>query len=742
MHTIVEVGTSSEVQYPAVLVHLLCVLQLLWCHERHMNDVLGHSFSPYSSCASTLPLPMQEESGSDGEGWGGDSDGFGHTREAQPLLQPLLQPEDRSSALHTRPSPAEQCRQPQQHQQHQHQQAGASAAALAPTVPRRQQFAPLAFDAGSLRAASDADFHLTEASAVSAGSSFASLGGPTPAAEAEHGLYAHEAALPAVASMSSPAAAAGPAGPAGLPPLRLGRLSVPSSPRPAAATAAVPEPQSARGTPRASLGAALAAEVGSTALLSSPRTMHGLVRGRLLPAAADRQAVMQVGEMMSDDEPAASPSSAPGSAVGSPSAAATAPAQLPPPATLQPGPSGSLSAPSFSWQQLPPAGSRGASRLLHSSTSDVGGGSGKWGRRSLDGGGSGTAAAATAAVPAAPRRGFTGLGAAGSSGLAALLRPPSPGKISPLASAGNSPEPADGNEEEEGAVAQAVGASAQQQQQQLLLLPELPPLPAPLEAADGTAATPTAAAELAAEPAAAPPAPPAAMHHAPQDSKGSSISINGSAPPPPAIGRSVSLNVPSAGPLPPSPFVRPVTTAGAAALPAPPHQHRAEELSPLTALPGAVLPLTASASRALGSIKPWQTGALLLRRSMSTPLTGIAEQLEGQAGGKDGTGAPSSPPAGGGPASGGGGGSPLPCAAGGATSAGAGTGQWSEEVLAEARMRLVAGGMGARRLGCGARGIERRSLPCIYCADSTAAIPVPFHHSHGMHATAFSALKC
>ncbi|PRW44236.1 Sodium hydrogen exchanger 7 [Chlorella sorokiniana] len=34
-------------------------------------------------------------------------------------------------------------------------------------------------------------------------------------------------------------------------------------------------------------------QLGSAAVPSSPRTMHGLVRGRLLPAAADRQAVMQ-----------------------------------------------------------------------------------------------------------------------------------------------------------------------------------------------------------------------------------------------------------------------------------------------------------------------------------------------------------------------------------------------------------------------------------------------------------------
>ena len=678
--------------------------------------------------ATTTVLPLQEESGSDGEAWGGDRDGFRHTGEAQPLLQPLLQPEDSSSALPARPSPAEQRQRPHQHHHHQQQQAGAAAAALAPAAPRRQQFAPLAFDAGSLRAASDADFHLTGAAAMSAGSSFGSPGGPTPAAEAELGLDEHEAALPAIASMSSPAAAAGPAGPAGLPPLRLGRLSVPSSPRPAAATAAETEPQSARGTPRASLGAALAAEVGSAALPSSPRTMHGLVRGRLLPAAADRQAVMQVGEMMSDDEPATSPAGAPSSVVGSPATAATAPAQLPPPATLQPDASGAFSAPSFSWQQLPPAGSRGTSRLLHSSTSDVGGASGTWGRRSLDGGSSsGTAAAATAAVPAAPRRGFAGLGAARSSGLAALLRPPSPGKISPLASAGNSPEPADGNDEdEEGAVAEAAAELAQQQQQQQHQLPELPPLPAPLEAADGTAAALTAA-----EPAAEPPAQPAALHHAPQDSEGSSISIRSAALLHPAIGRSVSLDMPSAGPLPPSPFVRQATAAGAAVLPTPPHQQQAEQLSPHAALPGVVLPLTASASGALGSITPWQTGALLLRRSMSTPLTGITEQLEGQAGGMAGNGAPQAPPAGGGSASGGGGGSLLPCAAGGATSAGASQGQWSEEVLAEARMRLVAGGMGARCLGCGARGYRAQLAalhllrPCLcrlHCSHDIRAV--------------------
>jgi hypothetical protein len=80
-------------------------------------------------------------------------------------------------------------------------------------------------------------------------------------------------------------------------------------------------------------------------------------------------------------------------------------------------------------------------------------------------------------------------------------------------------------------------------------------------------------------------------------------------------------------------------------------------------------------------IKPWQAGALLLRRSMSTPLTGIADQLERQQQLKEQGSLAGEP---GGPARDGG---PSACEPGGPGS----DGQWSQEVLAEARMRLVAG---------------------------------------------------
>ena len=81
-------------------------------------------------------------------------------------------------------------------------------------------------------------------------------------------------------------------------------------------------------------------------------------------------------------------------------------------------------------------------------------------------------------------------------------------------------------------------------------------------------------------------------------------------------------------------------------------------------------------------IKPWQAGAQVLRRSMSTPLTGVAEQLEQRQGAVPGGELAAAPPAHEGGGGGGGG------ERGGNERGGV---RWSEEVQAEARMRLVAG---------------------------------------------------
>ena len=394
-------------------------------------------------CIVFFASPVQEEAEvEEGEAeWGAS---FSSTR-SQAERRPLLRPEDSSRGLH-----------PQQHPQQQ-----------------QQHFAPLDFDTALPSYPSDAAFSLAESAGGGAPAAAAAGSGVSLALSASEpdlpSIQPPLEAVPGSAAVTRPpprqaASAATTAASAGVPPaamhlphLRLGRLSAP----PSAAAAALMSP---RGMGRAApfgaavrpLGALAADAAAASEALGSPRSMHGLVRTSLLPASADRQAVLHVGELLSAD---GDPSPAACSGAGSPPAAAVS-ANQPPPAVP------------FGGQR--PAAGRGASHLLRHSGSDhsrLGGSSG--GR-----GAAPEIPTAAAAVEAGGRRSFSGMMQAPSAGLAGLLKPPSPGMLSHLGSAANSPEPADPAQQREQPL-MAEGARDEE---------DLPPLPAlELHAAAGPA---------------------------------------------------------------------------------------------------------------------------------------------------------------------------------------------------------------------------------------------------------------
>lgn len=447
---------------------------------------------------------------------------------------------------------------------------------------------------------------------------------------------------PAAADSGPADRAQAPGAPPGLLPLRLPRLAVlaPGSPRAGAQQATAFSPRAGGRLPGAA--AAQLGEPGAVPL--SPRSMHGLVRTSLLPAAADRQAVQHVGELMSTDADPADPTNPPIRPWAGPTAS-------------QPLPSAAGGAP-FGLQQAGPSGSRGASRLVQASGGDLSlsSGGGAAGPAGLGGGGA--------------RRGF-GFSRGSTSCLAALLKPPSPGKISPLASAANSPEPTESLE----------------------ALPDEQPEAAPLhKQPPGTEAPAPAPPEGLGQPPLLPldSLPSAPLTHAGPGSQGAlgaaaaaGVAVVGARadPTPRELGRSLSLDVPAVMPAPASPFLAQQQLLRKQPSQPPEHHQR---------LPGA-LPLPLTTATSAGTIKPWQAGALLLRRSMSTPLTGIAEQLEQQQG--PGGALPKAASE----ADGALGGSGL--AAMPSTASSAGGRPWSEEVLAEARMRLVAGKWWVARQG-------------------------------------------
>ncbi|PSC69954.1 Sodium hydrogen exchanger 7 [Micractinium conductrix] len=485
-------------------------------------------------------------------------------------------------------------------------------------------------------------------------------------------------------------------------------------------------------------GAALSADAASAP--TSPRgVMHGLVRTSLLPAAADRQAVQQVSELMDGEGDGGGGGSAAAGAAGSgPSAAFSSWSTQPPSpamtprtaAQITPRTAAQLAASGLSAAAVAPSepsspaftprtagllaslggGPRPLRHTASGSTSSSGGGS-------RLGGGAGRPATARCVGG-----GFGGGLAAGSrpahAGLAVLFKPPSPGKISPLPSAGASPEPselpavAEGpseppdeptaaealgfgrglQEEAAAAAAQCVDAAAaaavpgsqrarQQAQrapaaaalEQAVPLAPLDSFPSPSgrlgelvsaeEAAELGPFTAAGTAGVAHEAGATEEAGPAAAAQ-PQGAVSSP-------------GRSRSLALPplvhellSPLDLPPTVEAEEGSTHGSAAAPA-------------TALPPAAM----AAALTGAGIKPWQAGALLLRRSMSSPLTGIAGQLEAaehQAAAGQGAGKGC---AGGGAAGAGQAAPGMP----GVGVGGPGGGQMSDEVLAEVRLRLVAG---------------------------------------------------
>lgn len=420
----------------------------------------------------------------------------------------------------------------------------------------------------------------------------------------------------------------------------------------------------------------------------SPRSMHGLVRTSLLPAAADRQAVMHVGELIGGEaeESAARQRqtgmtripSLPASPRGQPAAAAAE-------APSQPQQTGSWQ-PQRTLKHTASAGGRlrtGASRLGSGLSSS-----------SAASSGSGGAIFSGLNQPAPAR-----------TGLAALFKPPSPGKISPLASAASSPEPAEVGEAPQEkdevtepaaeqasvgpAVAQASGGGsrvAAAEQSLLPPLPQLDSLPHPLRSAsqpDLAAGTPAEAGDSGA---AAPPemvpdlgeAADAAASAVPPGLPtlpSSAAAAEAASPAQREHARSYSAALPSHEEL----AVLPDLLVGSP----PSHRHFGSSRSQTPAAGAGMAVATAAGSHG-STVKPWQTGAMLLRRSMSTPLSGIAELLEAAGSAGPSTEAGGSPEGGGSPSA----------AAALHSAASVQSLRWSEEVLAEARTRLVAGKTG------------------------------------------------
>lgn len=651
--------------------------------------------------------PLQEES-SDGDGdgvaqqtaWGVSSGPLPPPSDV-PTAASLLQPEDSSSALiepgshvthrHSQGLPYQQ----QQQSQMSHPQA----------TSQQHHFASLDFETGLPSFPSDAAFSIPEPDlqqpaeadpGSGSGLTFDLPAPPSPRLPAAS--RAADASQPAALLTQPAAPAAGPLPAPALPPLRLGRVSAPLPTLRTSHAAGASAPGSPR-PPGSARAAALAAEAGPASMPVSPRSMHGLVRTSLLPAAADRQAVMHVGELMGAEAEAgeASPLQ-PGSAhayslPASPrrqAAAAQAPSQ-----PQQPG----------SWQPQ---------RMLKHTVSDSGRtrvGASRLGGR-LDG--SGTAGSSGGGSGAVRRASFGGLAqpVPALAGLATLLKPPSPGKISPLASAGNSPEPAEladvpseAAQEAHLAAGQAAGMASGPVQGQALgnasgaaaaelsLLPPLPPLdslPRPAhqlgKPAEGLAEAGGSAAALPASEAAPSEAPAAAAQQLPAGWPAPPSPPTAAGPAPPTAReplRSFSAALPSHEEL----FGAPGMPVGSP--PSHPQFGRSRAQVPAA---GAGMVAAAAAALPGTAVKPWQAGALLLRRSMSTPFTGIAEQLEAA-----GDAAPHARAAGNdGRAQGGSAHSSPPPLHGAASSQSL---HWSEDVLGEARTRLVAG-----KAEAGARG--------------------------------------
>ena len=174
------------------------------------------------------------------------------------------------------------------------------------TEHRPEQFASLDIEA-PLSLPSNAAFSLPDSGSATPAPGAAGRGGTASS-------LAHGVASPGSSGASQPGAVSGPnlaaAGLAAgegssrplapLPRLKLGQpLPLHHAPTAAEqATLASPRAAAARPPPLAALVAETAAGP------QSPRSMHGLVRTSLLPAAADRQAVQHVGELLSADKEA------------------------------------------------------------------------------------------------------------------------------------------------------------------------------------------------------------------------------------------------------------------------------------------------------------------------------------------------------------------------------------------------------------------------------------------------------
>lgn len=542
------------------------------------------------------------------------------------------------------------------------------------TTPHR----PLAFGGSSLAHAA-------------LGHEVAFAGAPAAASRQQQG--GEQGAEPAAPATSTASAGA----PTPLPRLRLSRASAPGQGNTAGPEEPLLSPH-ARATRLAADTAASQAAEEPAAGPQSPRSMHGLVRTRLLPAAADRQAVQHVGEILLSEDARSQQQQQPGS---------------PGPAS----PARSARPAAFGGAALPAAGGRpfvgapaGGSGLEAQQ-----GGQGR-GRLSLLGppAGSGGHGGSSAGAGPSSRRFGGQLLPQLSTGLAGVLKPPSPGRISPFASSAASPmvatdlsqaarlqpEVAAGPEaltartaeiEEE---LEAGGGEAHLLREQLRHGGSAPSrgsgavAESEVEAEAGgdvgsedddaeevvdTGLEVEEEAELFVERQGSQPLHQDRLLSLPSHLPAHARSVVG-------VGRDASCSARASAPpqlLLSSRLSAPVPVESTGLPIHPRHVPSASALQPAAGAGVAVAGQFAAARAAVPGIKPWQASAVLLRRSLSSPLIGVAEELGQQQ-----------------PLSLGNRGDDSAAEAAGEGGAGSGSTRgemWTQEALSESRMRLVAG---------------------------------------------------
>ncbi|KAL4858875.1 Protein ACTIVITY OF BC1 COMPLEX KINASE 3 [Chlorella vulgaris] len=540
------------------------------------------------------------------------------------------------------------------------------------TSPHR----PLAFGGSSLAHAA-------------VGHEVAFAGAPAAASRRQQG--GEQGAEPAAPATSAALAGA----PTSLPRLRLSRASAPGQGGSARPEEPLLSPHARETRLAADTAAGLVAEE-PAAGPQSPRSMHGLVRTRLLPAAADRQAVQHVGEILLSEDVRSQQQQQPGS---------------PGPAS----PARSARPAAFGGGALPAAsGSPFAAAPAAGSEWEAQQGSQGRGRLSLLGppaGSGGSGGSRTGAGPSSRRFGGQLLPQP-STGLAGLLKPPSPVRISPFASAAASPmlatdlsqaarlppEVVAGPDASTARTAEieeeleAGGREAHLRREQLRHGGSTPSRGSgavaesevEAEADDDVGSEDDDAeevvdtgleveeeAELFVERQGSQPLHQHRLPSLPLHLPARARSLVG-------VGRDASRLARASAP--PQLLLSPQLSAPVSVAGLPIHHHHVPSTSALQPAAGAGVAVAAqfaAARAAVPGIKPWQASAVLLRRSLSSPLIGVAEELGQQQ-----------------PLSLGNQGDDSAAEAAGEGGAGGGSTRgemWTQEALSESHMRLVAG---------------------------------------------------